>query len=440
MRAAPGKELSLFDSVCIIVGIIVGAGIYKTAPQVAASMGGWIGALGIWLVGGLLALAGALTYAELATAYPDEGGDYVYLTRAYGRWAGYLFGWSQLAVVRPADIAMMAYIFATYAGTIYAPFADYTRPAYAAGAVVVLTVINVLGVREGKWTQNLLTVLKVLCLLAIVAAGMFAPRGGQVFQQSGVGLGGFELALILVLFTFGGWNEMAYVAAEVKNPRRNIVRGLVLGTVLVTVLYLVVNGAYLWALGYPGLAGSDAVAIDTVATVFPDAAERAIGVVICISVLGAANGLILTGARISYALGREHRAFRPLGRWSGRFGTPVWALIVQGGLSVAIVLIAGSFIDTVIYSAPVVWVFFLGTALSVFVLRHRESATERPYRVGGYPVTPLVFVACCGFMLYSCYSYAYNNKPLGLSILAGVMIAGAVLYLLTDGFSRRRVA
>jgi amino acid transporter len=432
VRVLPRRQLSLFDSTCIIVGIIIGAGIYETAPTIAGCMGSWVGALGIWLVGGVLALSGALCYAELATAYPRQGGDYVYLSRAYGRWAGYLFGWSQLAIIRPGDIALMAFVFATYAQTLYAPLQN-SRPLYAAGAVLVLTAINVLGVRESKWTQNVLTVVKALGLLAVVVAGLMAPGSPAAPAESGgLSLGGLQLALILVLFTFGGWNEMAYVAAEVKRPRRNIVRSLVIGTLGVTALYLLVNWAFLHALGYARVAGSSAIGVDTVATVLPDVAGRAVSVLICISALGAVNGMVFTGARISYAMGAEHTAFRALGRWDAGLGTPVWALVAQGGLSLAIVLVAGSFIDTILYTAPVVWVFFLGTGLSVFVLRRKEPATPRPYRLVGYPVTTVIFCACCAFMLYNCVSYALANMPVGLAVVSGVLLAGALLYWLTD--------
>ncbi len=432
MKTAPKKELSLFDSTCIIVGIIIGAGIYETSPTVAGCMGGWSGIMGIWLVGGLLALAGALCYAELATAYPRQGGDYVYLSRAYGGWAGYLFGWSQLAIIRPGDIALLAFVFGRYAQTLYAPF-ENVRPFYAAAAIVVLTTINVLGVREGKWTQNILTVVKALGLLAIVGVGLLATgRPPAPAEPGAFTMGGLELALILVLFTFGGWNEMAYVAAEIKRPQRNIVRALVFGTVAVTVLYLLVNAAFLHALGAAKMADSQAVAVDTLATVLPGMASRAISVLICISALGAVNGLVFTGARISYAMGAEHSAFRALGRWHPRFGTPVWALVAQGCLSLAIVLVAGSFIDTILYTAPVVWVFFLATGVSVFVLRRREPDTERSYKVAGYPITPIVFCACCVFMFYSSVSYALKNKPVGLLVLLCVLLAGALVYWLTD--------
>ncbi len=436
MAGVPQKELSLFDSTCIIVGIIIGAGIYETAPLVATCLGSGLGILAIWLAGGLLALAGALCYAELATTYPREGGDYVYLTRAYGGWAGYLFGWSQLAVVRPGDIALMAFIFARYAQTLYAPWAD-SRLFYAAGAVLVLTAINILGVKAGKWTQNLLTVVKVLGLVAIGIAGLVAPAPApppappETFTW-----GGLDLALILVLFTYGGWNEMAYVAAEIKRPQVNIVRALVIGTVSVTALYLLLNGAFLSALGLERMSTSQAVAADTVGQIFPGAANRAVSILICISALGAVNGLVFTGARISYALGEDHRTFRPLGTWHPRFGTPVGALLVQGGLSLAIVLLAGSFLDTILYTAPVVWAFFLATGLTVFVLRQKEPDILRPYKVPVYPAVPLIFAACCIFMLYSSVSYALARRPVGLLILVGVLLAGGLLFLSTE--MRRR--
>lgn len=437
MEGVPKKELSLFDSTCIIVGIIIGAGIYETAPTVAHCLGSGTGVLLVWLAGGFLALTGALCYAELATAYPKEGGDYVYLTRAYGRWPGYMFGWSQLAIVRPGDIALMAFIFARYAQTLYAPFPD-SGLFYAAGAIVVLTLINMLGVKAGKWTQNLLTVAKIAGLMAISVAGLTAPAPASIPPAPGTfSLEGLQLAMILVLFTFGGWNEMAYVAAEIKRPQQNIVRGLVIGTVAVTALYLLINGAFLSTLGLTGLAQSQAVAVDLMSKVLPQAAGRIIAVLICISALGAVNGLIFTGARISYALGADHKAFRPLGVWSGRFGTPVWALVAQGALSLAIVLAAGSFIDTILYTAPVVWLFFLATGLSVFVLRHKEPHLTRPYKVAAYPLFPLIFSACGLFMLYSSGSYALARKPAGLLFLVAILLAGMVVYWLSSRGKRR---
>ncbi len=402
----PRQSLTLFDSTCLIVGIIIGVGVYQMAPDIARGVGGPAGLFALWLAGGLLSLCGALCYAELATAYPQEGGDYVYLSRAYGSWAGFLFGWAQLAIVRPGDIVVLAFAFATYARTLWDPFAGsafpWTQHIYAIAAVVVLTTINVLGVREGKWTQNLLTVIKALGLLFIVAVAAFA---GSATPVATVGEIPLSLAFIFVLFTYGGWNEMAYVAAEVKNPGRNIVRALVLGTLAVTLLYLLVNGAFLAALGFDGLRASEAVAADTINRVWPDAGGRLIALLVCLSALGAVNGLIFTGARISYAVGAERHGFGWLGKWHPRLGTPANALILQGVIACVLVVALGTFIHAVLYTAAVVYSFYLATSLAVIVLRRRDPQAARPFRTIGYPLTPIVFAAVCAFLIYSAVTY-----------------------------------
>jgi len=434
MGTAPKRELSLYDSTCIIVGIIIGAGIYQMAPSIAKGAYCWYGVLAIWAAGGLISLFGALGYAELASAYPREGGDYVYLSRAYGPWAGFLFGWGQLAIIRPGDIAVMAFAFATYARTIYDPLAawpQYSQRAFAGTAVVLLTAINILGVKEGKWTQNILTTVKALGLLAIVGVAAFAPKSAAPVQP--VEAMPISLALVFVLFCYGGWNEMAYVAAEVKNPRRNIVRALVLGSVMVGVLYLLVNGAFLHTLGYEGLANSKAVATDTVSTALnARTAGRLVSALVCISALGAVSGLVFTGARISYALGTEHRAFRVIGKWSPRTGTPVWALLVQGIIAVGLIAVLGSFVDALLYTAAPVYAFYLATSVAVIVLRRKEPAVERPYRVTGYPFTTLFFCAVCAFLIYSTVSYAWNVKTKSLVILEAVLLLGMAIYCATD--------
>jgi amino acid transporter len=433
MGITPKRELSLFDSTSIIVGIIIGAGIYQMAPAIAKGAGSAWGVMAIWVVGGLLSLCGALSYAELATAYPVAGGDYVYLSKAYGRWAGFLFGWAQLTVVRPGDIVVMAFAFATYARAIYDPLAGYSELSqrlFAGIAVLVLTVINILGVTQGKWTQNLLTIAKALGLLAIVGVAILSPGGTREVPEVG-GLP-LSLAFIFVLFVYGGWNEMAYVAAEVKNPRRNIVRALVTGTAAVIGLYLLINGAFLYTLGYERLATSEAVATETVATVFPALGARLVSALICISALGAVNGLIFTGARISYALGDNHRVFRSLGYWSPRTGTPVPALALQGLIAISLVMIFGGYIDAILYTAVAVYTFYLGTSFSVIVLRFKEPATERPYKVTGYPVTSLIFSGVCAFLVYKAISYAASNKQVFLMIMAATLAVGIVIYVLTD--------
>ena len=418
--AAPRPALTLFDSTCLIVGIIIGAGIYQMAPDIAKGAGGVAGVFGIWLLGGVLSLCGALCYAELATAYPQEGGDYVYLSRAYGPWAGFLFGWAQLAIVRPGDIAVMAFAFATYARAVWDPFAGTSFPygpqVYAVAATVVFTFINVLGVREGKWTQNLLTTVKALGLLFIIGAACLAkPAPAPTAPASALP---FSLALIFVLFTYGGWNEMAYVAGEVRNPRRNIVRALVIGTAAVTILYLGVNAAFLHALGYHGVTASQAVATDTVSRVFPATGAALISALICISALGAVNGLIFTGARISYAMGADHALFRALGRWHPRFGTPATALVVQGAIAITLIVVLGSFVNAILYTAAAVYSFYGASTVAVMVLRRKEPGRERPYRVPGYPVTPLLFAAVCLFLIRSAVLYKPQIAAAACALLA----------------------
>jgi APA family basic amino acid/polyamine antiporter len=430
----PKKELSLLDSTCLIVGIIIGVGIYQSAPTIAKCVGDGWGVMGIWIVGAILSLCGAMAYAELATAWPREGGDYVYLTRAYGRWAGFLFGWLQLSVVRPGDIAVMAFAFATYARVLYAPFGPdetvYTHRVYAVSAIAALTAINIIGVRQGKWTQNILTAVKALGLVAIVGVAIASPAAARPAEA--VSPLPLSLALILVLFSFGGWNEMAYVAAEVKDARRNIARALVLGVAGVAVLYLLVNGAFLYTLGYAGLANSKAVAADSIATALPDVGGRLISALICISALGVVSGQVFTGARISYAVGQDHRLFRAMGQWHPRTGTPVRALLVQGAIAVAFVVALGSFEDTILATAATVYAFYLATSVAVVVLRFKEPQTERPYRVTGYPVTPLVFAAVCAYLIYSSITY----KPLNAGVSCGIVLAGLPLYWLSRRFAK----
>jgi basic amino acid/polyamine antiporter, APA family len=403
------------------------------APDIAKGVGGVWGVLGIWVLGGALSLCGALSYAELATAYPEEGGDYVYLSRAYGSWAGFLFGWAQLAIVRPGDIAVMAFAFATYARAIYDPFGGGSQGQviYAVSATLILTLINVLGVREGKWTQNLLTTVKAMGLLFIVGAA-FMARPSPAPAEGGGSLP-FSLALIFVLFTYGGWNEMAYVAGEVRNPRKNILRALVLGTTAVTLLYLLVNGAFLHTLGYEGLKASEAVATDTVAAAWPEAAGALISALICLSALGAVNGLVFTGARISYAVGQDHWLFGYLGRWHPRWGTPATALVVQGLIAILLIVALGSFIDAILYTAATVYTFYLASTLAVIVLRFKEPDRDRPYRVLGYPATPLVFAGVCGFLIYSAVTY----KPLIAVSACGLLALGLPLWKLGHGLGRR---
>jgi amino acid transporter len=440
---APQQTLSWFDATSIIVGIIIGAGIYQATPQIAHSIGAAKWLMFLWFLGGVFSLCGALCYAELASAFPRAGGDYVYLSRAYGPWAGFLFGWLQTIVVRPGDIAGMGFIFATYGNALAGTSSAHQQVLVAAVAVGVLTLVNVIGVRLGTRVQNGLTMFKVFGLLGVVAVAFLAPahsEPGALSNQPSFASEVSEIphhdssseasgrlpitvAFILILFSYGGWNEMAYVAAEVKDPRRNLVRSLISGTVVVTTLYLLVNGAFLHALGIERMSRSSAVATDAISTAYPEYGPWLVGLLICVSSLGALNGLIFAGARISYAMGTEQRWLRMLGKWDPRTGTPVNALLLQGGIAIVLIVLLGSFEYAVIYTAAAVYTFYLASAFAVAVLRWREPDLDRPYRVTAFPIPLIFFVMVCGYLIYSAAIFA----PRTTMLIACLTLVGLVL-------------
>ncbi len=446
--AAPKRHLTLFDSTNIIVGIIIGSSIYLMTPTIAANVPGLWGLVAVWALGGLFSLFGALCYTELGTMFPREGGDYVYLTQAYGRSLGFLFAWAQLWVVRPGSIGSMAYLFAEYANRLV-PIDGWVGPVgslsasrvaalvYATAAVLVLSGINLLGVRQGKWTQNVLTVAKLLGLAAVFVVGLLytAPEPPPGPAQYDFDLGAFGLAMIFVLFAYGGWNEMAYVGAEVRDPQRNILRALVLGTVAVAVCYTLLTLSFVHALGIEGVRQiakqeNRDVATEVMKLAFGTAGQKFISLLICISALGAINGQIFTGARIYYAMGTEHRMFAPLGQWHAGLGTPVNSLVFQAAVTLALVLGFGltpsGFESSVKFTTPVFWIFMVLVGLSVYVLRVRQPQTARPYRVPGYPVTPALFCLSSAFMVYSSLEYAITFRSYEALWAVGILGAGVV--------------
>jgi amino acid transporter len=556
-------RLGLIDASSIIVGIIIGSTIFTTPPEVfQGTPNTWV-ALGLWALGGVLAFIGALCYAELATAYPRLGGDYNYLTRAYGPLLGYLFGWAQLAVVQTSSIGLMAYIFADYTKRL----ADETKlwelgpldlfglelaptVLYAAGVVLLVTLLNMLGVVFGKLIQNLLTFVKLLGLAAIVVVGFFfatslpEDKQGTVFRGELVsrakdqivvreaqsqqertvvvspetritvvrddehevkdGKTGrvtkvkykatdlepgqvvtvylprgaaastpavqvktpapFDLLLLLagpmvaVMLAYGGWNDAAFVAAEVRNRDRNIPRALLWGTALVTVVYVLVNGAYAYSLGFDRAAGSENVAADVLEMLPGEVRAHAVPAIcalVMVSALGAINGLIFTSSRIYATLGADYSLLAPLGRWNRALGTPFWSLLLSLLITLAMIIAFGTkqgreglnnlfeeigvgrvgfyapggFLPLLQCQAPIFWLFFLLSGLALFVLRLNEPQVPRPFRVPLYPVVPLLFCATCAAMLYSGLNFARQLALVG----AALVLLGIPLYV----FSRR---
>ncbi len=451
-------SLGLWDSVSIIVGIVVGVSIFGVPALIFGNVAGPWHALGAWLLGGILSLIGALCYAELATTYPKMGGDYVYLTRAFRAPTGFLFGWGRLSVIQTGSIGSLAYIFADYAVRLLRLSPGHTVW-LACACVVGVTAINLLGIVVGKTAQNILTAAKVLGLLAIVVGGFYAFQfqGAEAFAvENPPGAAGFGFAMIFVLYAYGGWNDSAFVAAETRDRKRNIPRSLMLGIGIIAVLYLLVNLAYIMGMGFEGARKSWVPAADVLAPMLGERGGQAMSLLVVLSVLGAVNGVALTGARCHVALGRDHRLFALLGRWNPKKHAPTRALLVQATIAVLMIVGVGTdagrqAIDTVLTglrlsrsglpweqydggfgtlvsgTAPVFWLFFLMTGVSLIVLRLNDRDRPRPFTTPLFPVIPLIFCASCVYMLYRSAIYAR-----GLSLFGFVPLAlGIPLYFVS---------
>jgi amino acid transporter len=426
---SPTPALSTFDAIALVVGIVIGAGIFVTPALVAANTGSATQMMLAWSIGGLIALAGALCYAELATTYPHSGGDYHYLTRAFGKPLAFLFGWARITVIPTGSIALLAFAFGDYASAVI-PLGAYSSAVWAALVVVSLTVLNMAGVRHGARTQNLLTLVEVGGLVMVIVAGFFLVAPAASAAQPAVSNGNAPLvglAMVFVMLAYGGWNEASYISAEVRGKRHNIALALIASIAVITALYVLVNLAYVRGLGFSQMAQSQAVAADLLGKAFGNVGAYLIAAVVAVAALTSANATILLGARTSYAVGRDFAPFNGLGRWHPRANTPTLALAVQGVITLALVLLGAitrKGVETMIeFTAPVFWFFFLLAGISLFVLRWREPGAQRPFRVPLYPLTPLVFCATSAYLLYSSVRYAGIGSLLGIAVL----VAGAAL-------------
>ncbi len=428
--AEPVPTLASKDAVGMIVGIVVGAGIFRTPSLVAANVGSDTSFLLLWVAGGAISLVGALCYAELTSTYPHAGGEYHYLSRAYGKPLAFLFAWSRVSVIQTGSLALLAFVFGDYASQLVR-LGEYSPSIYAALVVVTLTGLNVTGVRQGTRTQNLLTVVEVLSLLLVIIGGLIlieSPAPVVSSQGAHGSNGAIGLAMVFVLLTYGGWNEASYISAEMKGPR-DVARALLLGIGIITALYLLVNWAYLRALGLTSMAGSEAVAADLMQRSLGERGSQFVSILVSISALTSANATVFTGARTNYALGRDFRLFRLLGRWRKYRNTPTNSLLIQGAIALALVLIGTltrrGFATMVEYTAPVFWFFFFMIGLSLIVLRIKDPHIKRPFGAPLHPLLPLAFCASCLYMLQASIAYT------GIGALAGVVVllAGLPVFL-----------
>ncbi len=459
--ASESRTLRWQDAASLIVGIVVGAAIFKVPPFVFGNVSGPMAGLLVWLVGGLVAVCGALCYAELATSLPKSGGDYVYLTRAYAPVVGFLFGWAHLTGILTGSIGSMAYIFAEYTNALFEFSADKIVLT-ALVAVIGLTLLNIGGVVFGKTAQNVLTIAKILGLVGIAICGLIGGEGlltapEPLADQST----NYGLAFVLILYAYGGWNDAAFVAAEVQEPARNIPKALLGGVGLVTLIYLLINAAYINGLGWDGIQQSSAPAADVLKPMFGATGHGVMCVLIMVSTLGALNGLILTGSRVHASLGADHRLFAWLAWRPQDRRAPLASLLVQGVVSILLIVAVGTHIGRnavdwclvmlgrssvswekfgggfdalVAATAPMFWGFFFLSGLAVIVLRFREPNLPRPFRSPLFPLMPLIFCSTSAYMLYSSISWAEELSLLG----AGPLFVGLPLYFLSQQLGKTR--
>ena len=434
-RNAPSlvRSLGLGDATMLVVGCIVGVGIFRTAGPIAGQIQSPALFLALWLAGGVVSLCGALCYAEMSSMYPASGGDYVYIREVYGRFWGFLFGWTKLFIERTGTIAILGFVFAEYASRVL-PYGPGALRWVAAGAILFLTAVNVAGVRWGTYVQNVFTVVKIAALVILIAAGARAAATGQALapdwslpRMDLAALQSLGVAFVFVLWTYGGWTEAGYVAEEVKRPTRSVPQAILGGVLLVTGLYLLVNASYLVFIPMDELAKTPLVASRVMQQAAGAAGVPFIAGLIACSAFGALNGYILTGGRILYALGKDHALFHRLGTVHPAFHTPALALWTNAAIAAGLVF-TKTFEQIMTYSTVVISVFFVMAVFGVVRLRRLRPRQPRPYRAWGYPATPLLFcLVMAGFILDVCVKEP-REAAFGFVLLA----LGLPLYRLSE--------
>jgi len=429
------RSLRQGDLVLVVIGTVIGSGIWLVPGTVLRNTAGDPGvALVVWLVGGVCSLLGALTFAELGSSYPDAGGSYTYVREAFGTFPAFLLGWTLFLAINTGSTATLARAFATYADELV-PLGDTGKKLVPALMIVVVSAVNMRGVRHAATVQNWSTAVKVGAILVLAIAGLTLGHNGAVSagraftaSPSSALVSGAGVALLGVLWAYEGWINVTNSAGEALDPQRTFSRGIVIGTAALVALYLLANIGYLATLGPEGVAGSQRVAADAVRVLFGPVAAKLVSAAVLVSVFSAANGLALTGPRMYYAMGRDGVFFRSLGLVHPRFGTPAIA-IAAGGAWAILLSLWGNFEQLLTYVVFASWLFAALAAASVFVLRRRHPEAARPFRVPGYPFTPALFILAA---LAIVANTVLARPPQALAGL-GIVLVGTPAYLFWKG-------
>ncbi len=424
------RDLRLRDATAIVAGTIIGSGIFLVPGNIANDLSSFSAVTLVWLTGGLLSLFGALALGEMGAAFPGAGGLYVYLREAYGRTIGFLYGWALLALIHSGSIATLAVAFRIYLAQIL-PLSAPQQKLAGILCVLVLTGVNCLGVRSGKNVHNLLTVAKYMGIAIMLGLLFYGGHvhllRASVWPKPGLGFSpaSFGVALIAVLWAYEGWHVLSFVSGEFKNPQRDLPKGLFYGTLIVTVTYLLANVAYYSVLTNTQLQHTQRAAATAVSAATGGGSAAFISVLILVSIVGATNGMILTGPRVYYAMAEEGLFFAIFGKVSARFRAPVFAILVQGLWAAGLTLL-GTFQELFTYVVFTGWIFYGLAVAGVIVLRVRQPGLERPFRAPGYPWLPALFALAALAITVS----AVVSSPMHALYGIGLVLTGLPLYAL----------
>ncbi len=429
------KELGQYGLTMVAIGSCIGSGIFLTPSQIAGYLPAPLLILLVWAMGGVITLTGALTFAELGAMFPQAGGIYVYLKEAYGDVFGFLYGWVYLMVITSGANAALSIACAYYLAFIF-PMSQTAITLTAIGALGSVTIINILRVKAAEVFSNIFTGAKLLGIGAVIVIGIFFGRArfslafvGTGSQDHGL-VSAFGLALIGVLWSFGGWQHASFLAGEARDAKRMIPRAMIMGGALVAVVYLLTNLAYLFLLPVDKIAASQSLAADAISTIIPFGGAL-IALLIAISTFGTLGIYTLSAPRIYFAMAKDGLFFKKLAYVHPKFRTPVYAILAQSVWAVVLLLFWGTFEDLITYVVFTDWVFFCLTAVGIFIFRRRNPDLPRPYRTLGYPIVPLIFIVIT-------FAFVMNSlieKP--LHAWAGLILMTAALPVYFY-FKRRR--
>ncbi|HUU46547.1 MAG TPA: amino acid permease [Acidobacteriota bacterium] len=425
------RVLTHWDATALIVGIVIGSGIFATPPQIAGSLDRFGPMISVWLLGGLLALTGALTYAEMATMFPRTGGSYVFLRETFGKAPAFIFGWSALFITYPASVAAVAVVFAAYLNRLV-PISPGGQPYVAAVLAIFMCGLNMLGVILGARVQRAFTAAKVTALVSLVLVPIVFMSGRwenltPIFASPTAGWSAtaWALGMAAVIWTFEGWADGPTLSGEVRNIRTDLPRALLTGTLLVTGIYILVNTAYVYVLGIPRIAATDTVAVDMATHVFGSGGALFVTLLVLVSTVGSINGMVIAGSRVFYAMARDGLFFESVGRVHPRFRTPANALGILAVVS-AIYCLLGTFEQIIRYFVFIAMIWFILVTLGAIILRIRRPRADRPYRVPLYPITPILFLIVATGLAAQLFIDNTRDAIIGL----GVIVLSIPIYFL----------